>query len=171
MAHDRRDAVWTAGLNRRQLLGGGAALFLSGHASRAAGHSLLTIASDSGEMVLDRADLEALPQQNFDTSTIWTSGQMTFSGPPLRSVLATAGIATGRVELIAANDYRVGIDLADLGAEVPILATRIDGSPFSRREKGPLWLVYPYDADPAFRSEAIYARSIWQIVRIEVFPG
>ena len=82
-------------------------------------------------------------------------------------MLTASGIVTGTVELIAANEYRVSIAVDDLGAEVPILATRMNGGPFSLREKGPLWLVYPYDADPAFRSEAIYARSIWQIIRIE----
>ena len=36
------------------------------------------------------------------------------------------------------------------------------------RDKGPLWLVYPYDADTAYQSEVIYARSVWQLDRIEV---
>jgi hypothetical protein len=37
----------------------------------------------------------------------------------------------------------------------------------SIREKGPLWLVYPYDLNKAYQSETIYSRSIWQLVRID----
>lgn len=37
----------------------------------------------------------------------------------------------------------------------------------SVRDKGPLWVIYPYDSDPALQSEVTYARSIWQLVRIE----
>jgi hypothetical protein len=37
----------------------------------------------------------------------------------------------------------------------------------SMRNKGPLWLVYPYDSNVALQTEAVYARSIWQLVRIE----
>ena len=36
------------------------------------------------------------------------------------------------------------------------------------RNKGPLWVVYPYDENPEYRSEVIYSRSIWQLDRIEV---
>jgi len=155
---------------RRQVLAACAALLLPPRTARADHHDLLTIASNAGEVVLSRADLESLPQQKFATTTIWTPGVLTFSGPPLRTVLATAGIETGRVELIAINDYRVVVRVDDLGPEVPILATRLDGEAFSRREKGPLWLVYPYDSDPAFQNELVYARSIWQIVRIQSMP-
>jgi len=29
-------------------------------------------------------------------------------------------------------------------------------------------MVYPYDADPRFRTEITYANSIWQLDRIEI---
>ena len=38
----------------------------------------------------------------------------------------------------------------------------------SVREKGPLWIVYPYDSNIAFQTETIYARSIWQLDRISI---
>jgi hypothetical protein len=37
----------------------------------------------------------------------------------------------------------------------------------SVRDKGPLWVIYPYDSDD-YRSEVIYSRSIWQLDRLEV---
>jgi hypothetical protein len=58
--------------------------------------------------------------------------------------------------------------LADAMVDGPLLAFLMNGEPMSVRDKGPVWLVYPYDADAAFRTEQIYAWSIWQLDRIEV---
>ena len=33
----------------------------------------------------------------------------------------------------------------------------------SLRDKGPLWVVFPYDASEEFRRDEIYAQSIWQV--------
>jgi hypothetical protein len=38
----------------------------------------------------------------------------------------------------------------------------------SLREKGPLWIIYPFDSSPEYQTELIYSRSIWQLNRIEV---
>ena len=38
----------------------------------------------------------------------------------------------------------------------------------SLRDKGPLWIVYPFDSNPSYSTEVTYARSIWQLDRIEV---
>jgi hypothetical protein len=36
------------------------------------------------------------------------------------------------------------------------------------RDKGPLWIVFPFDSATEFQRESIYARSIWQLNRIAV---
>jgi hypothetical protein len=48
------------------------------------------------------------------------------------------------------------------------LATLADGKPMSVREKGPVWMLFPYDDVAAYRTEQTYARSIWQLNRIEI---
>ena len=35
-------------------------------------------------------------------------------------------------------------------------------------EKGPLFLVYPYNSDPQLATKSYYSRSIWQIARITI---
>ena len=50
----------------------------------------------------------------------------------------------------------------------PILANRIDGESFSVRQKGPLWVIFPFDQNPEFQSEEIFALSVWQVKRIDV---
>ena len=49
-----------------------------------------------------------------------------------------------------------------------LLAFERNGKPMSVREKGPLWIVYPYDSDAKFQSEVYYSRSIWQLDRLAV---
>ncbi|SEN85189.1 hypothetical protein SAMN04488103_108126 [Gemmobacter aquatilis] len=128
---------------------------------------LLTVTDAAGNTrSFDRAALETLPQQSFTTTTIWTDGVLSFSGPPLRVVLAAAGIKGGRVELAALNDYVVELDLAETTETVPIIATRQNGQAFDVRENGPLWVLYPYDSTPDFQTEPVYASSVWQIVAV-----
>jgi hypothetical protein len=44
----------------------------------------------------------------------------------------------------------------------------VNGKPMPVREKGPLWIVFPYDESPKFRSDYIYSQSVWQLNRIDV---
>jgi hypothetical protein len=62
----------------------------------------------------------------------------------------------------------VEIPLTDAVAGGPILAFEQNGEALSVRDKGPLWVVYPYDAAASFQTEMIYARSIWQVKRMEI---
>jgi len=119
----------------------------------------------------EEADLLALPQISFKTSTIWTDGIREFSGPSLMSVLEQAGVGSGEITLTAINDYSVIIRRDAINDEAPIVALRKNGAPFGVRDKGPLWIVYPYDSTPEFQSEAIYAYSVWQLNRIKVAEG
>ncbi len=141
------------------------------HAAQA--ELLLAIEDQSTGKVaeFDESDLLALPQVAFETSTIWTEGIREFSGPTLLSVLQAAGFSGGQVTLVAINDYSVTIPAEGFDDEAPIVALRKNGAPFGVRDKGPLWVVYPYDSDPEFQSEAIYAYSVWQLNRIKVAGG
>lgn len=134
---------------------------------------LLVIEDESKGTVteFDEADLLALPQVSFETSTIWTDGLRQFSGPTLVAVLEAAGYTGGDVTMVAINDYSVSIPKDGFDEEAPIIALRKNGAPFGVRDKGPLWVVYPYDSDPKFQSEAIYAYSVWQLNRIKVAGG
>ncbi len=119
-------------------------------------------------------DIEALltlPQQDIVTETIWTSGAETFSGPALSDVLKAAGAGDGDLRLVALNDYAVKIPREVVEETLPIVAVLRDGERFGVRDKGPLWIIFPYDAEPRFRNEQIFAYSIWQLVSIEVLPG
>jgi hypothetical protein len=118
----------------------------------------------------DIAALEALPQQSFSTTTIWTEGAIEFSGPSLTAVLGVAGLGMEPVYAYASNGYGVTLTFPPGDELSPIIATRIDGEPISRREKGPLWVMFPFDNDAALRNAEVFGQSIWHLVRLSDRP-
>jgi hypothetical protein len=116
----------------------------------------------------DMAMLEALPQHSFSTSTPWFKTPRTFSGPLLREVLAAAGAKGTALVAVALNDYKVEIPAEDTDRYGVVLATRLDGKPMLVREKGPLFIIYPYDDSADLRSERYYSRSAWQLRTLQV---
>lgn len=128
----------------------------------------ITNTNFNGVLVLDIDLLGSLPQQAFTTSTIWTEGQATYSGVLLRDLLTAAGATGNTVKLTALNDYQITMPVVDATEDGPLLAMFADGKPMSVRDKGPVWLIYPFDDNAAFRTEVNYARSIWQLNRIEI---
>ncbi len=124
-------------------------------------------ASD-GTAQFDLTMLQALGQSEFDTETIWTDGSHRFSGVSLKALLEHVGATGSEIKATAINDYTVKIPTSDAVANGPIIAYAMDGKPMSRREKGPLWVIYPYSSSSDYRSEVIYSRSIWQLDRISI---
>jgi len=49
-----------------------------------------------------------------------------------------------------------------------IAARLIDERPMPVRERGPLFIIYPFDSRPELKAEKYYARSAWQLRRLEV---
>lgn len=121
-----------------------------------------------GAARFDRAMLEAMPRTEFATSTVWTDGVSTYSGVLLRDLLDMLAADGTRIVASAIDGYQVVIPIAELKDDGPILAFLRDGRPMPVRDRGPLWVIYPYDDNPAFRNETTYARSIWQLTLIEV---
>ena len=159
-------------ISRRHILAvlaTGMAVLSSADPSRAAEEeALLRVVPQNGPALeLRLAQLDALPQVLIVTETIWTEGEIHFTGPALTAVLAQAGITSGTVRLSALNDFVIDLDLAKLGVDWPIIATRINGHTFGVRDNGPLWLIYPYDRGGAFANDETYASSVWQLLMVE----
>lgn len=68
----------------------------------------------------------------------------------------------------AINDYMAEFDPTQDGWNEALIAYSVNGKPMPVREKGPLWIVFPYDESPKFRSDYIYSQSVWQLNRIDV---
>lgn len=119
-------------------------------------------------LALTLEELDALPQVSFTTSTIWTDGDVVFSGVPLKALLAVVAGDGTAVEMVALNDYKVEIPISQLEEGAPIVATRMNGEVMSVRDKGPYWVVFPYDLDAKYQTETVYSYSIWQLNRLEI---
>lgn len=130
---------------------------------------ILSVRLNDAEAQFTDATLSDLPQVSFSTTTLWTQGLISFSGPTLQSVLEVTGFTPDveAIRLTALNDYSVTMETSLIGQNAPIVANRINGAPFSVRDKGPLWIMFPFDLDIKYRSESFYSLSIWQLSHIE----
>jgi len=129
---------------------------------------LVDRANASGRADFDMAMLEALPQHSFVTATPWFKTPRKFSGPLLRDVMAAAGAKGTTLSAVALNDYKVTIPAEDAQRFKVLMATRLDDRPMTVREKGPLFIVYPYHDSADLRSERYYSRSAWQLRSLDV---
>ncbi len=134
------------------------------------GPVLLTVVLPNGtEDQWDLARLRALPGHSFTTTTIWTKAPQTFQGVRLPELLNELGVnGNASMTLVAANGHQVSIETGTRSSDDALIAYQRNGAAMTLRDKGPLWLVYNYDADPILRSEVIYANSIWQLDRVEI---
>ena len=62
----------------------------------------------------------------------------------------------------------VEIPAAEAGRYDVIVAYRRNGSAMPVRDKGPLFIIYPFDSNPELRSTVYYSRSAWQLKTLQV---
>lgn len=158
-------------MNIRRLAGVAAAALLLTFAHPAhAAEPILAVTGQvtGGEMNLTLADLEAMGSARIITSTPWHDGRVTFDGVPMARFLEAVG-AHGTIAFVQAlNDFSIEIPLSDLTRFDAILAFKKDGNYMEIADKGPLFIVFPYDDVEEVRSALFYSRSVWQIHSIEI---
>lgn len=116
----------------------------------------------------DMKMIEALPQHSFTTSTPWFDKPVKFTGPLLSDVLAAVKASGTTLSAVAINDYKINIPMADVSKYKVIVARLLDDKPMPVREKGPLFVVFPFDTAPELRTSTYYERSIWQLKALDV---
>lgn len=116
---------------------------------------------------LDLKLLQSFKQTTIRTTTVWTEGVQTFTGVELAELTEQLGLQGTTIRASALNDYTVSIPMTDAVENGPIVAYARNGETMSVRNKGPLWVIYPYDDEANYRSDVIYSRSIWQLDRLE----
>jgi len=118
----------------------------------------------------DVATLEALGLIRFTTPTAWTTEPAAFEGVLLSSLLDVvwADPAATSLKLTALNDFESPAPIAD-GRKWPVmLALKRDGEYMSRRDRGPVWMIYPQHAYPETGQREYYSRWVWQLKAITV---
>ena len=168
-------------MNRRILLCLALATCLMGGSAAAedlpapAGPVILTLTGQIGvhnagdTAVFDLAMLESLGGRTTHTTTPWYDGSRSFTGPLGAALLEAVGASGDMLRITALNDYVSDIPVSDFNAYPVILATRLDGQTMSVRDKGPIFVIYPFDELPELNNETYYGRSAWQVKSIEVY--
>jgi hypothetical protein len=116
----------------------------------------------------DMAMLAALPQHSFTTKTPWYAEPKKFTGPLLRDVLAAVGAQGKMLKAVALNNFKVEIPVEDAQQLEVIVALLMNDQPMAIRDKGPLFVIYPFETNIELQSTRYYSRSIWQLRALEV---
>lgn len=153
--------------------GGSASLILAASPAVAQEAAALSISgliplTNNEAVKLSVDELSKIAPTSFITTTIWTEGPQEFEGASLKGLLNHLGVTSGTLVARAVNDYSVNIPVADIEIGGPMIAYRRNGKTMPVRDKGPFWIVYPYDLEDKYRSEEVFSRSIWQLTSIEI---
>jgi hypothetical protein len=121
-----------------------------------------------GVVRLDRSLLLAGGTDELRTATPFTDGVSNFSGVFASRLLDRLGAGGTRLLTRALNDYAVTIPIDEVLAYPVLLACDQNGRALSVRERGPIWLIYPFSDYPELDDRVHRQRSIWQLTNIEV---
>ncbi|GGD28699.1 molybdopterin-dependent oxidoreductase [Aureimonas glaciei] len=128
----------------------------------------ITATNKDGSAEFDRAMLESLGAVAITTITPWYDAPVTFEGISLDALMKRVGADGEKVTAVALNDYSTEIPLSDFAEHGAVLALKRDGEYMTVRDKGPLFIVYPYDSDRQLQSQTYYNRSAWQLAKLVV---
>jgi hypothetical protein len=128
----------------------------------------IAVFNDGNTAKFDRDMLEALGSSSFTTSTPWYDAPVTFTGVPMAKLMETVRASGDMVVAAALNDYETKIPISDFAEFGVLLALKRNGEYMPVREKGPLFIVYPYDSNSELKSQKYYGRSAWQLARLVV---
>ena len=146
----------------------------AGEFSKPTGKVLLTMSgniqntNDGGKAIIDLVSLEKLGMVSFQTTSPWYDGRTTFTGISLQKLMDYVGAKGTVVKVTALNDYTTEIPLSDFKKYNVILALKVNGEYMRIRDKGPLFVVYPYDSIPELNNQIYYSRSAWQVSRMTI---
>ena len=146
----------------------------AGELSKPTGQVLLTVSgnientTEDGKATFDTASLEKLGMVSFQTTSPWYNGRTTFTGIPLQKLMDFVGAKGSVVKVTALNDYTTVIPINDFSKYNVILAYKVNGEYMRIRDRGPLFVVYPYDSMPELNNQIFYSRSAWQVSRMNI---
>lgn len=124
--------------------------------------------NQAGRADFDRDMLVALGVRQTKTRHSWADGVTTFEGVSLADVLDAVGAQGTKIRAVAINNYAVELDVAEVRKYPVILAMKADGQELRRRDRGPLWVVYPRDSFPELADEKHNFKWIWQLRSLEI---
>lgn len=120
------------------------------------------------EVQFDLAALQALPRKTIETRNPWDVGLTRYEGVLLRDLMDGVGAHGTVMTIQALDDYHADLPLTDTRRFDILLAYERNGALMKVRDRGPLFVVFPFSGDPQLETETRYAQSVWQVTRITV---
>jgi hypothetical protein len=110
----------------------------------------------------DRAALAGLAQTTVSARAEGWPAAVTASGPRLRDVLKTAGVAPGAtLRIVALDGYTLSLNPEELAAREWILAIDANGAALGLGDRGPAWLLHDTGGAAATAEEE--AKWVWSV--------
>jgi len=119
----------------------------------------------------DREMLKAIEWGAIKTHTNWHDGLQLFEGPAGRAFVEALGLeedTNKTFRITALNGYEADVPVRDFFETGLILAMKRDGTIMTVRNKGPLFIIYPYDDNPDYNTDDYHIRSVWHIKKIHI---
>ncbi|NMG67697.1 molybdopterin-dependent oxidoreductase [Azoarcus indigens] len=117
---------------------------------------------------VNTAELERGMLYQVRTRSFWPADDGVYQGPLLADVLSRYGMGKVKaIRVFGGDGFSQLIPCEDWERWPLVLATRREGHPLSRREKGPVRIIYPRDMDKTLEDTLYRLRWVWLIERIE----
>ena len=134
----------------------------------APGQPVLTVSGGSTPLSLTLDQLDALGHTTITIDEPFVKRRETYSGVPLATVLAKAGIpSTATIDTLAINDYHYISTAKPMIESNGLIATARDGAPIPYDQGGPIRIVFP---DGTALSSVLDAWN-WSLASITVKPA
>lgn len=113
------------------------------------------------------AEIERLPMVQLRTRTLTDDQEVDFQGVLLADLLKHVGAAAAERITVRAEDYYSAVIPQSDWIRFPVLlATRVDGRPLSRRDRGPAKIIYPIGDHPELAEPPYANRGVWLVSEI-----
>jgi hypothetical protein len=127
-------------------------------------------ATNAVEFSID--ELRAMGETSFSTTTPWTKGTQKFEGVTGAQIVAALEAKGAKpdaesVLAVANNDYSIVVPYEVFAQPTTLIAFSQNGAAMPVRDKGPFWIVFPYDQDAKFLSSSYQSYSIWGLERLD----
>jgi hypothetical protein len=132
------------------------------------GNGNIATTNAEGRADFDRAMLEGLGVTTVTSSTPWTEGEVPFDGVLGATLLDAVGARGATIRAVAVNDYEAEIPLADFRNYRVLLAMRMAGKQLQLRDKGPIWIIFPWSDHPELDNDVTHAKSVWQVTQLVI---
>lgn len=117
------------------------------------------------------SELQALTQTELTTSHPWSKQAQQYRGIDLTALLELLFVKQQikSLSLEGLNGFVMALEWSQINGYSPMLAWQENGQIMSRRNKGPLWLMLPFDQVSPIKQADFIHYMVWQLRSIRVY--